>query len=58
MELFLSLVTTGRVASATSAHLQRMAVQNCSSSRVKRNKQMYSAEHNNLRPSTPSATIG
>lgn len=49
MELFLFLVTTGRVASATSAHLQWMVVQNCSSSQVKRNKQMYSAEHNNLK---------
>lgn len=49
MELFLFPVTTGRVASATSAHLQWMVVQNCSSSQVKRNKQMYSAEHNNLK---------
>lgn len=49
MELFLFLVTTGRVASATSAYLQWMVVQNCSSSQVKRNKQMYSAKHSNLK---------
>lgn len=49
MELLLSLATKGTVASATSVHLQWMVVQNCSSSLIKRNKQMYSTEHDNLK---------
>lgn len=49
MELLLSLATKGTVARATSAHLQWMVVQNCSSSLIKRNKQMDSTEHNNLK---------
>ncbi|KAM7320291.1 hypothetical protein ACRRTK_020734 [Alexandromys fortis] len=49
MELLLSLATKGTVASATSVHLQWMVVQNCFSSLIKRNKQMYSTKHNNLK---------
>ncbi|XP_060991377.1 large ribosomal subunit protein eL28-like, partial [Dama dama] len=45
---FASPAAALRGVSATSAHLQWMVVRNCSSFLIKRNKQTYSTEPNNL----------
>ncbi|XP_050627776.1 60S ribosomal protein L28 isoform X1 [Macaca thibetana thibetana] len=46
---FPSQVAAARRAAAMSAHLQWMVVRNCSSFLIKRNKQTYSTEPNNLK---------
>ncbi|XP_019293438.1 60S ribosomal protein L28 [Panthera pardus] len=47
--LFPSPAAVGSGAAAMSAHLQWMVVRNCSSFLIKRNKQTYSTEPNNLK---------